>query len=159
MAYEAECATLTCALAVGDLPTALECCRQAVAFLETALSHVPSHPLLALQRFTLSDLELACANHTSDDDAQKSTAAPEGDDDGTADALCAVCLDKGGRGEVQGEVKGGASALSVCEQERGAVQKMVGRRLWKPCAHVRRRSDQQLDAWLAPNDRKGGFRI
>ena len=113
MAYEAECATLTCALAVGDLPTALECCRQAVAFLETALSHVPSHPLLALQRFTLSDLELACANHTSDDDAQKSTAAPEGDDDGTADALCAVCLDKGGRGEVQGEVKGGASALSA----------------------------------------------
>ena len=58
--YEAEGRGLTIALAVGDLPSALEACRHAVAFLEAALAHVPSHPMLALQRFTLSDLEGAC---------------------------------------------------------------------------------------------------
>ena len=73
LVYEAECASLTCALAVGELPMALECCRRAVAFLEMALDHVPSHPLLALQRFTLADLELACASATDD---TSTTASP-----------------------------------------------------------------------------------
>ena len=42
----------------GDNAAALECCRALVAFLEAALAHVPAHALLALQRFTLCDLEL-----------------------------------------------------------------------------------------------------
>ena len=37
------------------------CCKAAVRFLEVALAHVPCHPLLALQLFTLADLENACA--------------------------------------------------------------------------------------------------
>ena len=41
---------------------ARECCRNAVQFLEAALSHCPRHPLLALQRFTLADLHEACGD-------------------------------------------------------------------------------------------------
>ena len=55
--YEAEGRALSLCLAVGDLDGATRCCRQSVFFLEAALAHVPAHPLLALQRFTLSDLE------------------------------------------------------------------------------------------------------
>ena len=55
--YEAECQCLTASLAAGRMLEARECCRAAVRFLEMALSHVPAHPLLALQRFTLADLE------------------------------------------------------------------------------------------------------
>jgi len=39
-------------------------CRGLVSFLEACLAHVPNHPLLALQLFTLADLE--DANATSD---------------------------------------------------------------------------------------------
>lgn len=57
--YEAEGTALSLALAVGDMGMARQCCRALVFFLENALAHIPHHPLLALQRFTLSDLELA----------------------------------------------------------------------------------------------------
>ena len=60
--YEAEGRALTIALATGDMAVALACCRNAVTFLEAVLAHVPAHPLLALQRFTLADLESACGN-------------------------------------------------------------------------------------------------
>ena len=55
--YEAEGRALTVALACGDHESARAACRQSVLFLEMALMHVPHHPLLALQRFTLCDLE------------------------------------------------------------------------------------------------------
>ena len=61
MRYEAECRALTASLAAGRLVDARECCKAAVRFLEVALAHVPCHPLLALQLFTLADLENACA--------------------------------------------------------------------------------------------------
>ena len=60
--YEAECALLTAALAAGEMDEARISCAAAVRFLEMAFSHVKNHPLLALQRFTLSDLELAVAD-------------------------------------------------------------------------------------------------
>ena len=63
--YEAECQALTASLALGQLEEARSSCHAAVAFLAMALSHVPHHPLLALQRFTLSDLELACADQAA----------------------------------------------------------------------------------------------
>ncbi|EOD41938.1 hypothetical protein EMIHUDRAFT_194541 [Emiliania huxleyi CCMP1516] len=56
--YEAEGRCLSAALLCGDNAAALECCRALVSFLEAALAHVPAHALLALQRFTLCDLEL-----------------------------------------------------------------------------------------------------
>ncbi len=41
---------------VGDLAEARECCSHVVGFLESALAHVPHHPLLSLQRHALADL-------------------------------------------------------------------------------------------------------
>ena len=58
--YEAEGRALGLHLAAGDLGAARECCRHVVAFLRASLSPVPSHPLLALQRYTLADLHAAC---------------------------------------------------------------------------------------------------
>ena len=58
--YEAEGRALGLHLASGDLGAARECCRHVVAFLRASLSPVPSHPLLALQRYTLADLHAAC---------------------------------------------------------------------------------------------------
>jgi [histone H3]-lysine4/36 N-trimethyltransferase SMYD len=58
--YMAEGRALTTALALDELETARACCRHVVTFLEAALGGVPAHPLLALQRFTLADLESAC---------------------------------------------------------------------------------------------------
>eukprot|EP00965_Chrysotila_dentata_P198001 6178542-Pleurochrysis_carterae.AAC.2 len=54
--YEAEVSSFNAALAHGYIPLATECCAAAVAFLQAALAHVPNHPLLALQRYTLADL-------------------------------------------------------------------------------------------------------
>lgn len=47
-------------LEAGEIHAARECCSNVVAFLQSALSHVPHHPLLALQRHTLADLHAAC---------------------------------------------------------------------------------------------------
>jgi SET and MYND domain-containing protein len=71
LVYEAETRTLTTALACGHVEEARQCCRAAVRFLEMALGGVPSHPLLALQRFTLVDLALACAEREGDEDAAR----------------------------------------------------------------------------------------
>jgi len=60
--YSAEGSALGLALARGEVAEARECCRNAVQFLEAALSHCPRHPLLALQRFTLADLYEACGD-------------------------------------------------------------------------------------------------
>ena len=60
--YSAEGTALGLALARGEVAEARECCRNAVQFLEAALSHCPRHPLLALQRFTLADLHEACGD-------------------------------------------------------------------------------------------------
>ncbi len=60
--YSAEGTALGLALARGEMAEARECCRNAVLFLEAALSHCPRHPLLALQRFTLADLHEACGD-------------------------------------------------------------------------------------------------
>ena len=67
--------TLTVALAAGDLETARACCQHAVRFLEMALSGVPAHPMLALQRFTLADLESACGDATAALHAMEAWAA------------------------------------------------------------------------------------
>ena len=90
--WQAECQALTCALAVGRLDEALASCRVAVRFLEMALSHVPHHPLLALQRFTLSDLELACAEHQAEA-AQPAQAAEARESGGAAATGRAAALD------------------------------------------------------------------
>ncbi len=47
------------ALMAGDVEMARECCEGVVGFQEIALAHVPHHPLLALQRFTLADLQVS----------------------------------------------------------------------------------------------------
>lgn len=65
MRYEAEGRALSISLAVGDNAAALECCRYAVGFLERTLGHLPAHPLLALQQYTLSDLEAAVGERTA----------------------------------------------------------------------------------------------
>ena len=70
--YEAEGRALGLHLAAGDLGAARECCRHVVAFLRASLSPVPSHPLLALQRYTLADLHAAC-----DDDSAALEAMEE----------------------------------------------------------------------------------
>ncbi|KAL1529541.1 hypothetical protein AB1Y20_000486 [Prymnesium parvum] len=56
--YRAEGRCLSVALPCGENEVALESCRSLVNFLEVTLHHVPYHPLLALQHFTLCDLEL-----------------------------------------------------------------------------------------------------
>ena len=63
--YQAEGRCLSVALACGENEEALVCCRALVDFLEAALSHVPCHPILSLQRFTLCDLELHCGDQAS----------------------------------------------------------------------------------------------
>lgn len=73
--YEAEGRALSVALATGEMEMALECCRAVVAFLEVALSHIPLHPILSLQRFTLSDLELASGNDSAAREQMALTAA------------------------------------------------------------------------------------
>mmetsp|Transcript_26027 Transcript_26027/g.52177 ORF Transcript_26027/g.52177 Transcript_26027/m.52177 type:complete len:169 (-) Transcript_26027:179-685(-) len=61
--YEVEGRALTLALARGDLESARGSCAAAVRWLEMVLGNAtPHHPLLALQRFTLADLELACGD-------------------------------------------------------------------------------------------------
>lgn len=62
LVYEAEGRALSTSLACGDLPAARESCHRCVQFLEMSLAHVPAHPLLALQRFTLADLERSCGD-------------------------------------------------------------------------------------------------
>ena len=57
--YEAEGRALSICLALGELSSALECCRHAVGFLQRTLAHLPCHPMLALQQYTLADLEMA----------------------------------------------------------------------------------------------------
>ena len=104
--YEAECQALTCALAVGELPEALESCRNAVRFLEMALAHVPNHPLLALQRFTLGDLELACAEQNLGESPAPGSAVTDGAMDHGAN---------GGQSGGGGGGNGGSSAgVLVC---------------------------------------------
>ena len=66
---------LTTALALDELETARACCRHVVAFLEVALGGVPAHPLLALQRFTLADLESACDDPAAALQAMEACAA------------------------------------------------------------------------------------
>ena len=63
--YEAEGRALGLHLASGDLGAARECCRHVVAFLRASLSPVPSHTLLALQRYTLADLHAACNDNSA----------------------------------------------------------------------------------------------
>jgi hypothetical protein len=54
--------SLSAALLDGDMSAALVDCRHLVAYLEATLGkEVPFHPLLALQYFTLADLEDAAA--------------------------------------------------------------------------------------------------
>lgn len=48
---------LNAAIVEADYEAALVECSAVVHFLETTLEHVPNHPLLALQLYTLSDLE------------------------------------------------------------------------------------------------------
>ena len=132
MAYESECATLTCSLALGELETALECCRRAVSFLETALGHVPSHPLLALQRFTLGDLELACASNDGahgDGGAGEEGEAPPGRDGTARDGggtgggnltSCVECADTEDRGKHAKD--GRARALEVMIECAKAIE-------------------------------------
>ena len=55
--YHAECDGLRRATAAGEDDVALACARGACAFLEAAVAHVPCHPLLALQRYRLAELE------------------------------------------------------------------------------------------------------
>lgn len=63
--YQTRGVSLSSALACGDMKQALEDCRHTVAYLEATLSHVPNHPLLALQYFTLADLEDSFASSSS----------------------------------------------------------------------------------------------
>jgi len=73
--YDAETRALTIALACGELEAARGCCRAAVRFLEATLAHVPAHPLLALQRFTLADLENECGDAAAALEAMEACAA------------------------------------------------------------------------------------
>eukprot|EP00040_Diaphanoeca_grandis_P009164 m.47873 g.47873 ORF g.47873 m.47873 type:complete len:489 (+) comp20612_c0_seq1:238-1704(+) len=54
--YSARAALMSSLVAVGDLQEACTHCRLVVAFLVVAFAHVPNHPLLGLQLYTLGDL-------------------------------------------------------------------------------------------------------
>ena len=77
MSLLAECAMLTAALAAGEMDEARIACAAAVGFLKMALSHVPNHPLLALQRFTLGDLEVAVADKAAAAEAARAQQASQ----------------------------------------------------------------------------------
>ena len=56
--YHAESACFQLAMQLGEAPTARACCRNVLAFYEMALSHVPWHPMISLERFQLAELEM-----------------------------------------------------------------------------------------------------
>lgn len=56
--YQTHGQVLAAAIAAGDMTAARDACAAVVDHLRLTLGHVPSHPLLALQLFTLGDLEL-----------------------------------------------------------------------------------------------------
>ena len=60
--YHAESACFEMAMRLGDKATAKECCAHQLAFLEMALGHVPWHPSLSLERYTLGELEAGLGN-------------------------------------------------------------------------------------------------
>ena len=53
----AESAAFQLAMRLGDVATARECCANVLAFFEIALGHVPWHPSISLERYTLGELE------------------------------------------------------------------------------------------------------
>ena len=69
--YAARGLSLSAALLAGDARAALADCRGLVTFLEAALDQVPNHPLLALQYFTLADLEDATATAAEEEQQQQ----------------------------------------------------------------------------------------
>ena len=58
--YQVRCQRLSSWIVAQQTAEALRDCRHVVAVLCLALSHVPCHPLLGLQLFTLGDLYEAC---------------------------------------------------------------------------------------------------
>ena len=61
--YYAESAAIAVAARLGDHKTARNCNANAIAFLEMALSHVPWHPILSLERMQLAALEAHLGHH------------------------------------------------------------------------------------------------
>jgi len=62
----ARCVCNSNALLVGDYPAALSHCSEMIDFLRATLSHVPLHPLLTLQEFTLGDLMRECGGRKNE---------------------------------------------------------------------------------------------
>ena len=60
--YYAESACFDLAVRQSDTTTARECSGHQLAFLEMALAHVPWHPSLSLERYTLGELEARLGN-------------------------------------------------------------------------------------------------
>lgn len=62
--YEGNATAYKLALAAGDLDAALADCTRMVAFLQMAYAHIPSHPMLGIQLYTLGNLrgELATSD-------------------------------------------------------------------------------------------------
>lgn len=69
--YATRGLALSAALVAGDATEARAHCAELVRFLEATLAHVPNHPLLALQLFTLGDLEAACGRENEARNALK----------------------------------------------------------------------------------------